>query len=695
MMGILALPKYTLAAGPLVAQPDSLSYGIVNLPGSQSLTLTLSNPNAASAEVDTMFIAGGNASTDFKIVTPGPGKIILPSSNYVNIQVSFTPSTTGYRTAILQIIGSNGEVDVPLNGIGLDTRASIIVVPSSVDLGDVAAGTIKDSTFYYIANGADSVVFTGIAISEQGGSGAAEFAALFADPNIKLPFYLKAGDSVGIVIQFSASDPVGTRSATYSAITDGVGSTVCTVQANIAKPGMTVLTDTIDYHSAYRGSIHDTTVMIYSDNNVPLTIVDVELPNQSFSLLSPAKFPLVIPGLDSFPLRFRFNPADTGVLSGWLVILAGEVTSGLNFHSIWVTADVHDAPLSLSSIAPIDYYCAIDTSITRFFNLTDTTNGTIIITGIRCSDSAMKIMPLPIFPDTLHAGQVLKFTVQFERSDDSLYSARLDILGGTVAMRSDTISLIPHLSLSGLTSTLLTSFGPYRSTYQVFTSDDLSKYTLHSLDIFLATKNSDIAAIDPNSITANVSAFPGTTFTKQLLTDGKTYDVTLNFPGTLNFNGGNPTTTWLLSYDIDRFVSTSNASEVTASAVSAEKSGCLDFAADTVGSALANACGDSLFHALLGHQTIFVSSTLSENPVTSGAASLRMDLSTGADISISIVGADGSTFKQTALNATGASILQIPLDVQSLPSGAYTLRLNGRSSTGLSQAENLRFVITH
>jgi hypothetical protein len=689
------VPSYSWASGALVAQPDSLSYGIVNLPGSQALTVTLSNPNGTSAEVDTMFISGGNANADFKVISPLPGKIILPSNNYVNIQVNFTPSTTGYRTAILQIIGSNGEVDVPLNGIGLDTRASIEVVPSLVDLGDVAAGTIKDSTFYYIANGADSVVFAGIAISEQGGSGSAEFAALFADPHIKLPFYLKAGDSVGIVIQFSASDPVGTRNATYSAITDGVGSTVCTVQANVAKPGMTVLTDTIDYHSVYRGSIHDTTVMIYSMNNVPLTIVDVELPNPSFSLLSPNALPLVIPGLDSFPLQFRFNPADTGSVSGWLVLLAGEVTSGLNFHSIWVTADVHDAPLSLSNVNPIDYYCAIDTTITRSFKLTDTTNGTIIITGIQTSDSAISLFPLPMFPDTILGGQRLNLSLNFKRSDDSAYSTRLDILGGNVVLRTDTITLVPHVSASGLVSTLVSSTGPYSSTYQVYATTDLSIYTLHSLDIFLATKNSDIAAIDPSSITANTLAFPGATLTKQLMTDGKTYDVTLNFPASLTFNGASPATIWLLSYDIDRFVSASNGSEVTASAISAEKSGCLDFAADTVASALAIACGDSIFHAILGNQPIFVSSMLSENPVTNGATSLRMDLSTGADLSISIVSTDGSTLKQTSLNATGASILQIPLDVQSLPSGAYTLRVNGKTPEGFSQAENLRFVIAH
>jgi hypothetical protein len=134
----------TTATGNLMLTPSSLGFGNVVVGASANLTLTVSNPSAATAALPPAAISGTDAAL-FATAPGGPAPCaatLAPLGNCTML-VSFTApmaGTAGAKTASLSL----GGATVSLGGIVVIT--GLAITPSTVDFGSVTVGTVASAT---------------------------------------------------------------------------------------------------------------------------------------------------------------------------------------------------------------------------------------------------------------------------------------------------------------------------------------------------------------------------------------------------------------------------------------------------------------------------------------------------------------------------------------------------------------------
>ena len=102
----------------LVATPGALAFGSISTGASGILPLSLRN-TGTSALANLSTALSGPAAADFAVTTPCPSNSLLEDAN-CTVQITFTPSALGARTATLTLSSSNpsGPVQVALSGTG-------------------------------------------------------------------------------------------------------------------------------------------------------------------------------------------------------------------------------------------------------------------------------------------------------------------------------------------------------------------------------------------------------------------------------------------------------------------------------------------------------------------------------------------------------------------------------------------------
>ncbi len=128
------------AADPasLSAQPGALDFGVMEVDrGSTSRSVNVQNVGGSPISIDTAVIEGTGAGGYRIDGTNCPGSTLQPGAN-CNVQVSFDPNDPVGYTAALRVGGRDGQVVVPLTGIGGSSRLE--PDPAELDFGTVDVG---------------------------------------------------------------------------------------------------------------------------------------------------------------------------------------------------------------------------------------------------------------------------------------------------------------------------------------------------------------------------------------------------------------------------------------------------------------------------------------------------------------------------------------------------------------------------
>ena len=99
--------------------PMSNDYGDVKVKRSKTVSFVVKNSGKSNLSITSSTITGADASM-FKITSGGGSKTIKPAKN-LTIKVAFKPTSTGSKSAILEIISNDPgtpTVDIPLSGTG-------------------------------------------------------------------------------------------------------------------------------------------------------------------------------------------------------------------------------------------------------------------------------------------------------------------------------------------------------------------------------------------------------------------------------------------------------------------------------------------------------------------------------------------------------------------------------------------------
>jgi hypothetical protein len=121
------------SAAHIAVSPGEVNFGDVEVGGSRSAMVTISNAGLVDLTVSGLSLQSG---ADYAI-TSSPGlPLVLPIGGFADVTVTFTPLSTGARpTDFLEIISNDpidGLVSVPLDGVGV-----VLDVPPSEQISNI------------------------------------------------------------------------------------------------------------------------------------------------------------------------------------------------------------------------------------------------------------------------------------------------------------------------------------------------------------------------------------------------------------------------------------------------------------------------------------------------------------------------------------------------------------------------------
>jgi hypothetical protein len=186
------------AIAPVVFSPTSLSFAAqqVGTTSTPAKTVTLNNEQTVALNISGATITGPNAS-DFNVTTTCPlVPASLAASGNCPLQVTFTPSASGVRTAILNVADDalGSPQTIPLTGSG---SAPVTVLPGLLTFTSPVGSTSAYQNVTITNASSGSVLFTGLLLS-------GDFIQTATNCGT-LPFTLTPGANCTVSLEFNPS----------------------------------------------------------------------------------------------------------------------------------------------------------------------------------------------------------------------------------------------------------------------------------------------------------------------------------------------------------------------------------------------------------------------------------------------------------------------------------------------------------
>jgi hypothetical protein len=307
--------------------PASLNFGNQNVgTTSSSQPLTLANNQTSALTGVSVSITGTNAS-DFA-ETDNCGTSVAANSS-CTINVTFTPSASGARSATLTVTDSAGTQTSTLSGTGV---GSVTLTPASLTYGNQNVGTTSSPQPLTLTNGGASAL-TGISVSVTG-SNAGDYAQT---NNCGTTIAANSSCTVNVTFTPTAS---GTRTATLT-VTDSAG----TQTASLSGTGVGSVTLTppgVSFGSQGVGTTSSAqTLTLTNGNNTALTSVGVSIVGTNAGDFGQTNnCGTSVAANSSCTINVKFTPSIYGAESATLSVTdsAGTQTSSLTGTGTDITA---------------------------------------------------------------------------------------------------------------------------------------------------------------------------------------------------------------------------------------------------------------------------------------------------------------------------------------------------------------------
>jgi hypothetical protein len=426
---------------------------IITLSPSTSLAFGNQNVNTSSAAQP---VGVGNSGTNnlvisgISILGAFPGDFaysagtlpitVAPGSN-ATINVVFTPSALGARTATLQLVdNANGSPhSLALSGNGV--VPSVGINPSSVSFANQTVGTTSGATSITVSNtGAGSLVISNLALS---GPNASDFA--FSGP--AMPVTVAAGNSITVGVTFSPT-ATGARSATLS-VTDNASGSPQTVgltgTGTPPAPGISLNPASVSFGNQPVSTTSATQPITVSNTgtlNLVISALGLNGANPTDFSLGAVTLPITVAPGGKTTLQVAFTPGAAGSRSGTLSI-TDNVTGSPQTVALTGTGTVPGFSVSPTTLNFGNESVDVPTAASV---LTVTNTGTanlvisnLLISGANAGDFTFTAASQPI---TIAAGGTTNISVTFTPAGTGTRSATLNI--------TDNATGSPHtVALSG------------------------------------------------------------------------------------------------------------------------------------------------------------------------------------------------------------------------------------------------------
>ena len=311
-------------------EPESLEYGTVDIGTTVYKSLFIKNVGNGDLTV-TNITWKINPNNQFVIESGGATPIILtPNSDPHEIEISFTPDTSGKQTAYLDIISDDpdeGLVRIKAWGTGFEPP-DIAVDPTSWDFGIVDITDFSDKTFVVTNEGGSTLEVSSTDLdnpdnfSIQSGGGS---------------FSLGPDETHEIVVRFQPIPPEGPKSTTLSIVSNDSDEEEVFVHlqgiGNIP-PDIAIDPESLDYGTFEIGE-YETEVSpcpcpfeVSNEGGGVLVVSEVTLTGTNpdeFYIVSGDETPFSLsPGDPLHEIVVCFKPIDIGEKSAYLTIISND-----------------------------------------------------------------------------------------------------------------------------------------------------------------------------------------------------------------------------------------------------------------------------------------------------------------------------------------------------------------------------------
>jgi len=190
---------------------DNTDFGAVNVGSSATKSYVIQNTGIGALTISGINLSGGNAN-DYSLVNPPAFPTTLNGGSSVTINVKVTPSTTGVKTGVLNIISNDFDeslynVNVQCMGVSpeIEVKGNNVLIadgdvfPSTMDntdFGKIKIGKVTSATYEIRNTGTADLSISGISIS---GTNKIDFSLANVPA---LPFTISAGGSYTVVVNF-------------------------------------------------------------------------------------------------------------------------------------------------------------------------------------------------------------------------------------------------------------------------------------------------------------------------------------------------------------------------------------------------------------------------------------------------------------------------------------------------------------
>lgn len=294
--------------------PSSLSFPSQAVgTASASQTITLTNNESTAINISSLSIAGANSS-DFAETDNCVGNVSVGAT--CSIAVTFTPASTGLRTATLTITNNVTESSLvaPLSGTGAIQSSTATLSQSNLAFTSQIVGTTSAAQQLTLSNTGNSVLTIASLIIT--GANASDFGEID-----NCGGGIAAGANCTISVTFSPTS-TGARTGTLT-ITDNATSPPSPQTVSLAgtavTPSVSVTPSSISFPSQYVGTSGlPQGVTLTNTGVVPLSINGVTASPGDFAVLSSCGSSLAVGA--SCSVGVFFDPAAGGARAGTLTI---------------------------------------------------------------------------------------------------------------------------------------------------------------------------------------------------------------------------------------------------------------------------------------------------------------------------------------------------------------------------------------
>jgi hypothetical protein len=348
----------------------------------------------------------------------------------MTLQATFAPTTAGTATGAITIASDaqNATATVALSGSSVAASYTMSLLPSSVNFGNVKAGSSTTQNVQLSNTGNSSVTVTQVAATGTG----------ISVSGLGTPVTLAPSQSVTLSVTFAPTTAGATAGSLTVTNNDGV-SAVAAVTGTQVQPGLSMTPTSASFGSVVAGNTNSQTVQIKNSGTANLTVLQATVTGSGFSL-SGLALPMTLTPGQSGNFNVQYAPQSAGNVSGAVSIIsnapnspASVALSATGVASSY-TISVNPGSLSFGSVAD-------GSSAAQGFTVTNTGNANVAISGVTATGAGYSIVS-GAGAVTLSPNQSTSVSVQFAPSTAGAVS-------GSVNIRSNATGSASSVALSG------------------------------------------------------------------------------------------------------------------------------------------------------------------------------------------------------------------------------------------------------